>query len=224
MNDSIGCNSSTCPTIGSQSATVCLPVSISPYAVTGPACVKCRGSAVINHTCMDCKGIVNGKCDFVISQKIQIDLPVEFGATVKVGDTYVDANGIGVGVVTSVDSSGLHGRVISSSGYRGTASEAQSLCVSKTTGDLDWGVASGDAVCSAAKNKHISLLFYATPCSDMPDNNADYCASSAVISPSSETSGICTASGFCGTWSICSGCTQHKCTQTSGMFYCEASF
>ena len=74
MNDSIGCNSSTCPTIGSQSATVCLPVSISPYAVTGPACVKCRGSAVINHTCMDCKGIVNGKCDFVISQKIQIDL------------------------------------------------------------------------------------------------------------------------------------------------------
>jgi len=87
MNDSIGCNSSTCPTIGSQSATVCLPVSISPYAVTGPACVKCRGSAVINHTCMDCKGIVNGKCDFVISQKIQIDLPVEFGATVKVGDT-----------------------------------------------------------------------------------------------------------------------------------------
>ena len=92
MNDSIGCNSSTCPTIGSQSATVCLPVSISPYAVTGPACVKCRGSAVINHTCMDCKGIVNGKCDFVISQKIQIDLPVEFGATVKVGDTYVDCD------------------------------------------------------------------------------------------------------------------------------------
>lgn len=92
MNDSIGCNSSTCPTIGSQSATVCLPVSISPYAVTGPACVKCRGSAVINHTCMDCKGKVNGKCDFVISQKIQIDLPVEFGATVKVGDTYVDCD------------------------------------------------------------------------------------------------------------------------------------
>ena len=61
MNDSIGCNSSTCPTIGSQSATVC-------------------------------KGIVNGKCDFVISQKIQIDLPVEFGATVKVGDTYVDCD------------------------------------------------------------------------------------------------------------------------------------
>lgn len=82
----------TCPTVGSQSATVCLPVSISPYAVTGPAKVKCRGAAVINNTCQDCKGKVNGKCDFIISQKIQIDLPVEFGATVKVGDTYVDCD------------------------------------------------------------------------------------------------------------------------------------
>ena len=127
MNDSIGCNSSTCPTIGSQSATVCLPVSISPYAVTGPACVKCRGSAVINHTCMDCKGIVNGKCDFVISQKIQIDLPVEFGATVKVGDTYVDANGIGVGTVVQVDATGKHGIMVVSAGT-GTYKEISAYC------------------------------------------------------------------------------------------------
>lgn len=90
MNESMSPSSQTCPTIGSQSATVCLPVSISPYAVTGPATVKCRGSAVINNTCQECTGKVNGKCDFIISQKIQIDLPVEFGATVKVGDTYVD--------------------------------------------------------------------------------------------------------------------------------------
>lgn len=92
MNESINSNTGTCPTIGSQSATVCLPVSISPYAVTGPAKVKCRGAAVINNTCQDCKGKINGKCDFIISQKIQIDLPVEFGATVKVGDTYVDCD------------------------------------------------------------------------------------------------------------------------------------
>lgn len=90
MSENMTCNNQTCPTVGSQSATVCLPVSISPYAVTGPATVKCRGSAVINNTCQECTGKVNGKCDFVISQKIQIDLPVEFGATVKVGDTYVD--------------------------------------------------------------------------------------------------------------------------------------
>lgn len=92
MNENNASCNQTCPTIGSQSATVCLPVSISPYAVTGPATVKCRGSAVINHTCQECTGKINGKCDFVISQKIQIDLPVEFGATVKVGDTYVDCD------------------------------------------------------------------------------------------------------------------------------------
>ena len=90
MNESMSPSNQTCPTIGSQSATVCLPVSIRPYAVTGPATVKCRGSPVINNTCQECTGKVNGKCDFIISQEIQIDLPVEFGATVKVGDTYVD--------------------------------------------------------------------------------------------------------------------------------------
>ena len=193
--------------------------------VWAQTCIKTPSCADLGYTktAADCSGKTILKCPL---DNTQVYCPgyEETLRTYKVGDTYVDANGIGVGVVTSVDSSGLHGRIISSSGYRGTASEAQSLCVSKNTGGLDWGVASGDAVCSAAKNKHISLLFYATPCSDMPDNNADYCASSAVISPSSETSGICTASGFCGTWSICSGCTQHKCTQTSGMFYCEASF
>ena len=104
-------------------------------------CIKTPSCADLGYTktAADCAGKTVLKCPL---DNTQVYCPgyEETLRTYKVGDTYVDANGIGVGVVTSVDSSGLHGRVISSSGYRGPASEAQSLCVSKTPGDLDWGV------------------------------------------------------------------------------------
>lgn len=198
----------------------------SANTVLAQTCVKAPDCTEIGFTktAADCKGKTILKCPFDTNQ-VYCPGYEESTKTYKVGDIYVDANGIGIGVVTSVDRSGLHGRLISSTGYRGTASEAQSFCVSKTTGGLDWGAASGETICSAAKNKYISILFYTTPCNDMPTDSPDnLCDSSPVISPGSATAGICTASGFCGTWSICSGCTPHKCTQTSAMFYCEASF
>lgn len=79
-----------CPAVGSQTATICLPVSIKPYAITGSAKLECCGKPVIAPACKTCHGIPNGKCDFTISQTIRIDLPVEFGATVTTGDTFVD--------------------------------------------------------------------------------------------------------------------------------------
>lgn len=83
-------NAQSCPVIGSQVATVCLPVCIKPYVTTGPTVVQCCGDTCISHCYEQCKGKINGCCDFTIIQKIRIDVPVEFGATVKVGDTYVD--------------------------------------------------------------------------------------------------------------------------------------
>ena len=79
----------TCPTVGSREATVCLPVTVCPYAVTGPVSVHCCGEAEVAANCR-CKGKVNGTCDFTISQKLRVDVPVEFGATVNIGETYVD--------------------------------------------------------------------------------------------------------------------------------------
>lgn len=90
MNEANTSNATACPVVGSQVATVCLPVSIKPYVTTSPSCVQCCGDMTISHCCNHCKGMVNGSCDFTITQKIRIDVPVEFGATVKVGDTYVD--------------------------------------------------------------------------------------------------------------------------------------
>ena len=80
----------TCPAIGSQEATVCLPVTISPYAATGPSKVECCGQPEVHPCCDYCHGKINGTCEFTISQKIRVDIPVEFGATVNIGGTYVE--------------------------------------------------------------------------------------------------------------------------------------
>lgn len=40
-----------------------------------------------------CDGVKNGTCVFTIGQNICVQVPVEFGATAQVGDTYVNCNG-----------------------------------------------------------------------------------------------------------------------------------
>ena len=90
MNENTTQNAQACPGVGSQFATVCLPVSIHPYAVTGPTVVNCCGEIQLTPSCSHCRGKVNGCCDFTITQTIKIDIPVEFGATVKIGDTFVE--------------------------------------------------------------------------------------------------------------------------------------
>lgn len=79
-----------CPAVGSQTATICLPVTVKPYALTGKAKLECCGKPVIAPACKKCHGIPNGKCEYTISQTIRVDLPVEFGATVATGETFVD--------------------------------------------------------------------------------------------------------------------------------------
>lgn len=82
----------TCPAVGSQSVVACLPVTVCPYAVTGPAVVQCCGEPIVNQCCGHCRGKVNGTCEFTISQKIRVEIPVEFGASVNIGDTFVDCD------------------------------------------------------------------------------------------------------------------------------------
>ena len=65
--------SQTCPAVGYQSASICVPVTVTPYAQTG--------------------GVKNGSCFFTITQDICVAVPVEFGAVATVGDSYVNCNG-----------------------------------------------------------------------------------------------------------------------------------
>lgn len=83
----------TCPAIGYQSASICVPVTVTPYAQTGIATTKCCGSPVVTSGRDVCGGVRNGSCFFTISQDICVAVPVEFGAVASVGDSYVSCNG-----------------------------------------------------------------------------------------------------------------------------------
>lgn len=83
----------TCPTVGYQSASICVPVTVTPFAQTGATMTKCCGDPVVRQGRETCGGMKNGSCFFTITQDICVAVPVEFGAIATVGDTYVNCNG-----------------------------------------------------------------------------------------------------------------------------------
>lgn len=88
-------NAHACPAVGTQFANVCVPVTVKPFAIPGPVTVDCFGEPVIaSEEC--CRGKVGQVCHFTISQKIKIEIPVDFGAAVKVGETFVDCDHFGI--------------------------------------------------------------------------------------------------------------------------------
>ena len=83
----------TCPAVGYQSASICVPVTVTPFAQTGATLTKCCGSPVVTPGLDVCGGMKNGSCVFTISQDLCMAVPVEFGAVSTVGDTFVSCNG-----------------------------------------------------------------------------------------------------------------------------------
>ena len=83
----------TCPAVGYQSASICVPVTVTPFAHTGATRTKCCGEPLVSPGKNTCGGTKNGTCSFTISQDICVAVPVAFGATATVGDTYVACNG-----------------------------------------------------------------------------------------------------------------------------------
>ena len=83
----------TCPAIGYQSASICVPVTVTPFAQTGATVTKCCGSPVVTPGREVCGGLKNGSCFFTITKDICVAVPVEFGAVATVGDSYVTCNG-----------------------------------------------------------------------------------------------------------------------------------
>ncbi|MEG0144934.1 MAG: hypothetical protein RR739_02595 [Clostridia bacterium] len=83
----------TCPTVGYQSASICVPVTVTPFATTGTTQTICCGSPIVVSGKNTCNGVKNGTCAFTISQDICVAVPVDFGATASVGDTFVNCNG-----------------------------------------------------------------------------------------------------------------------------------
>ena len=93
----------TCPTVGYQSASVCVPVTVTPFAETGATVTKCCGDPVVTSGRTPCGGTKNGTCAFTISQNICVAVPVSFGAVAEVGDTYVTCNGSSAEEISTID-------------------------------------------------------------------------------------------------------------------------
>jgi hypothetical protein len=86
----------TCPTNAYQTSTVCVPVSVKPFAKTGTTKTKCCGKPIVVPGTKICNGAKDGECTFTISQNICIEVPIEFGAKAEVGDTYVACTGASI--------------------------------------------------------------------------------------------------------------------------------
>ena len=86
----------TCPAIGYQKVGLCVPVTVTPFAQAGETKTKCCGEPTVVTGDTLCAGKRNGICTFTINQSICVEVPVSFGATAAVGDTYVDCLGASV--------------------------------------------------------------------------------------------------------------------------------
>ena len=93
LNSEVLNESQTCPAVGYQSASICVPVTVTPLAQTGATITKCCGNPVVTPGREVCGGVKNGSCFFTITQDICVAVPVEFGAVATVGDSYVSCNG-----------------------------------------------------------------------------------------------------------------------------------
>lgn len=87
-----------CPAVGYQPLTVCVPVTVTPFAQAKSTTMYCCGDPIVRPGCETCEGKVNGNCTFTLSQRIIVAVPVDFGATTSVGAAAVQC-----GIATSKD-------------------------------------------------------------------------------------------------------------------------
>jgi hypothetical protein len=71
--------------------TVCVPVTVTPYAVPGTATARCCGLPTVTsgNTCTG----GDKSCVFTVSQSLCIQVPISFGADVNTGETAVECGG-----------------------------------------------------------------------------------------------------------------------------------
>lgn len=90
-----------CQTFTYQTATVCVPVVVTPTAIPGTTRTICCGDPVINPGERTCAS-GSTHCYFTVSQRVCIEVPVTFGATVTVGEAHITCEDVGSGCVDCV--------------------------------------------------------------------------------------------------------------------------
>lgn len=87
MHEKQSVNVEACPVCASHEATAYMPVSIDVFAEHGTPTVDCCGDPQVTFGETPRGG--DSSCDFTVSQRIQICIPMAFGADVTVGSSYV---------------------------------------------------------------------------------------------------------------------------------------
>jgi len=83
------CSEDNCIAKAHQIANVSVPITVTPFANVNGIKTECCGKPVISFNPVF-KGIENGSCRFTVSQKLRVEIPVEFGANTNVGGTFVE--------------------------------------------------------------------------------------------------------------------------------------
>lgn len=81
-----------CDSVFFQQETVCVPVTVTPFANPGMATVVCCGDPEINMRDA-CPGDKK-ECRFTVTQRLCIEIPISFGAAVKTGDAVVQCGDV----------------------------------------------------------------------------------------------------------------------------------
>lgn len=71
-----------------QTETVCVPVTVTPFATPGEAKASCCGKPIIGQGSTQCPGNQTS-CSFTIKQRLCIEIPISFGAVIETGKAVV---------------------------------------------------------------------------------------------------------------------------------------
>ena len=167
-------------------------MSVAP--VWAQTCIKTPSCADLGYTKTeaDCSGKTILKCPLDNSQ-VYCPSYEETLRTYKVGDTYIDSNGVGIGTVVEIDSTGKHGVVIFSGGFA-SETEAGKNCLLKTTGNLSWALASAKNICRVAEPFESGVI----PCSYVSVDGKGACISSGWFNMTeSNCRGVTTFGYYC---------------------------
>lgn len=81
-----------CETTFFQNETVCVPVTVTPFAMPGMARAVCCGAPTVGQG-EQCPGD-RKSCTFVIRQRLCIEIPITFGADIETGDAVVQCGDV----------------------------------------------------------------------------------------------------------------------------------
>ncbi len=93
---------SSCGSVVTQRMSICVPVTVTPWARVGDINAECCGEPVLTPGTVLCPGDEDASCSFTISQQLCMQIPMTFGATAVPGTPRTDCDGVELGLADVV--------------------------------------------------------------------------------------------------------------------------